>query len=173
MDANQAEQAAGIVHGLCSEVERISGKLQQARAWAKAWKRAARRYRETVRIVDESWRNHTQGWYVDRLKHENEQIRADNQRQASEIARLTEKVAWWENEAANTLNLYNGAVDELAEARRENERLREALVQAQTILRLFEPFQLRDDIITRPAMEAADSIMANIAVALEADHDPR
>ena len=31
MDSRQVETAAGVVHGLCSEVERISGQLQDAR----------------------------------------------------------------------------------------------------------------------------------------------
>ena len=71
MDAKQTETAAGIIHGLCLEVERISGQLQDARAWAALWKRAADGYRanylwgkkrlerqaaEIERLRDLSWR---------------------------------------------------------------------------------------------------------------------
>ena len=74
MDAKQTETAAGIIHGLCLEVERISGQLQNALAWAALWKRAARGYRANYR------------WGKRRL----ENAKADNQRQAAEIERLRE-----------------------------------------------------------------------------------
>ena len=56
MDANQIETAASVVHGLCSEVERISGQLQEARAWAALWKRAAKNCRkEALWWQEQAW----------------------------------------------------------------------------------------------------------------------
>ena len=72
MDYNEAEDAVRVIQRLNQYAERLCQRLQDARAWAALWKRAAKTYERLYR----------QGYddAVARLLIENRELQAENER---------------------------------------------------------------------------------------------
>ena len=89
-DKTSAAKSAEVVRGLCWEVERISGELQKARAWARLWKRAAKVFRRMAIYYHNLLYDNT---YTGALKEENDRKDAEIERYREALLPFAELAA--------------------------------------------------------------------------------